>query len=134
MDFWDWINKKDDGKRLWFAKRWIVGFSVFLFVPVLIYLVVKWDPSIGIDEDGKPVGVGLFFIIGLYWCGAYFAYKRYEARKRLNELLDRLLDEEEVKNILETARNRREFLRQEGREFAVGYEKGEKRVRWFNIE
>jgi len=134
MNFWDWINKKDDGEKFFFAKRWLAGFLVFMIVPLLIYIVTQWDPVIGFDEEGEPIKFGPFFIVGLYWCGAYFAYKRHEARKRLNKLLDRLLDEEEAMNILEIAKNRREFLRQEGSEFAVGYEKGEKRARWFNIE
>ena len=131
MNFWDWITAYDDGERFWFAKRVIVGLVVFFLIPILIYFVVKWDPVIGLNEEGEPNQLGVYIIIGLYWVSAYFAYKRHEAKSRLNCLLDKLLneDEEEFKHLFEIAKRRREdiredrFLRQEG----------ENRVKWFNI-
>ena len=90
MNFWDWITADDSGERFWYAKRIIVGVVVFLIIPILIYFVVEWDPVIGLDEDGEPIQLGVYIIIGLYWVSAYFAYKRHEAKSRLNCLLDEL--------------------------------------------
>ncbi len=131
MNFWDWINAPDDGERFWFAKRAIVGFVVFFLIPILIYFVVKWDPVIGLNEDGEPNQLGVYIIIGLYWVSAYFVYKRHEAKSRLNCLLDKLLkeDEEEFKHLFEIAKRRREDIREDN----FWREEGENRVKWFGI-
>ena len=89
-NFWDWISADDSGERFWYAKRIIVGVVVFLLIPILIYLVVKWDPVIGIDEEGEPTQLGVYIIIALYWAIAYFVYKRHEVKNRLNCLLNEL--------------------------------------------
>ena len=131
MNFWDWMNGGDDRERFWYAKRIIVGVVVFLLIPFLIYFVVEWDPVIGIDEDGEPIQLGVYIIIGLYWTGAYFVYKRQESSTRLNRLLDKLLnkDEEDFKYLFETAKR----LRRNIREDIYLAEKGENRVKWFDI-
>lgn len=131
MNFWDWITADDSGERFWYAKRVIVGFVVFLVIPFLIYFVVEWDPVIGLDEDGEPIQIGVYIIIGLYWVSAYFVYKRHEAKSRLNCLLDKLLDEdeEEFKHLFEIAKRRREDIRED----RFLREEGENRVKWFNI-
>ena len=131
MNFWDWMNGGDDRERFWYAKRIIVGVVVFLLIPFLIYFVVGWDPVIGIDEDGEPIQLGVYIIIGLYWTGAYFVYKRQESSTRLNRLLDKLLnkDEEDFKYLFETAKR----LRRNIREDIYLAEKGENRVKWFDI-
>lgn len=137
-DFWDWINGNDDeneGKRFWYAKRLIVGIIVFFLIPILIYFVVKWDPVIGLNEDGELNQLGMFIIIGLYWGGAYFVYKRDEAKRRLNCLLDKLLneDKEEFKHLFEIAKERREDIREDSFLGKERREEGENRVRWFGI-
>lgn len=131
MNFWDWINKNDDGKKFSETKRMFVGFVVFLFIPILIYFVVIWDPVIGLNEDGEPIKLGVYIIIGIYWIGAYFIYKRDEAKNRLNQLLDKLLDEDEekVRHLFKVAKSRRQILQED--KFSM--EEGENRVRWFGI-
>jgi hypothetical protein len=81
--FWDWITADDTGERFWYAKRLIVGVVVFLFIPILIYFVVKWDPVIGIDEEGEPTQLGVYIIIALYWVIAYFSYRRHLDKLKL---------------------------------------------------
>jgi len=134
-NFWDWIsgNDADDRERFGDAKRTIVGIIVFLLIPILIYFFVKWDPVIGLNEDGEPNQVvGIYVILGLYWGGAYFAYKRDETRRRLNCLLDKLLsqDEEEFNNLFEIAKKRRKDTKEDKFEL----EAGEKRLQWFDIQ
>ena len=131
MSFWDWINKNNDGERFWYTKRVFVGLGVFFLVPILIYFIVTWDPVIGIDEDGEPIKLGIYIIVGIYWVGAYFAYKRHEAKNRLNQLLDKLLDkdEEEAKHLFKVAERRRQILRED----KFSREEGENRARWFGI-
>lgn len=82
-NFWDWITADDSGERFWYAKRIIVGVVVFLLIPILIYFVVKWDPVIGIDEDGEPTQLGVYIIIALYWAIAYFSYRRHLDKLKL---------------------------------------------------
>ena len=131
MSFWDWINKNNDGEKFWYAKRVFVGLGVFFLIPILIYFVVTWDPVIGLDKDGEPIKLGLYIIISIYWVGAYFAYKRHEAKNRLNQLLDKLLDENEEKarHLFEVAKRRRQILRED----KFSREEGENRARWFGI-
>jgi len=131
-NFWDWISGNYvQGERFWYGKRLIIGFVIFLLIPMLIYMFVKWDPIIGFDEDGEPKQLGLWVIIGLYWVGAYFAYKRDEARRRLNRLLDKLLnkDEEEFNNFFEIAKRRRKGIKEDD----YYWEEGENRLKWFDI-
>lgn len=131
MAFWDWINEnyEHSGERFGYGKRITVGIIVFLLAPILIYFLVTWDPVIGVDEDGEPMKLGVYVVIGLYWLGAYFAYKRYEAKTRLNRLLDKLLDDEEADNLFEVAKRRRQILKEE--KFSL--EEGENRRKWFGI-
>lgn len=128
-NFWDWISGNyAQGERFWYGKRLIVGFVVFFLIPMLIYMLVKWDPVIGFSEDGEPNQLGLWVIIGLYWVGAYFAYKRDEARRRLNRLLDKLLNQDgnELHSMIKEAKRRKELIGFLGL-------KREDRVKWFGI-
>lgn len=129
MNFWDWINKNNDGERFWYAKRVFVGLGVFFLIPILIYFVVTWDPIIGLNEDGEPIKFGVYVVIGLYWLGTYFSYKRHEAKTRLNRLLDKLLDDDEADHLFEVAKRRRQILKEE--KFSL--EEGENRGKWFGI-
>lgn len=132
MSFWDWLNENYEhtGKRFGYAKRITVGIIVFLLVPILIYFLITWDPIIGVDEDGEPMKLGVYVVIGLYWIGAYFTYKYHESKTRLNKLLDKLLDKEEAEHLFEVAKRRRQIIK-DG-EF-ISLEEGEKRGRWFGL-
>lgn len=131
MNFWNWINKEYEGERFGYSKRILIGLVVFFLIPILIYFIVTWDPVIGLDEDGEPVQLGVYIIISLYWIGAYFIYKRHEAKERLNKLLDKILDEDEkeAEHLFEVVKKRREILRED----KFSREKGEDRVKWFGI-
>lgn len=132
MSFWDWLNKnyESEGGRFGYAKQITVGFIVFLLVPILLYFFITWDPMIGVDEDGESLKLGFYLVIGFYWLGAYFAYKRHEARVRLNKLLDKLLDVEEADKVFEIAKRRQQDFKEE----RILTEEGEERVRWFGID
>lgn len=131
MSFWNWLNENYEhtGERFGYGKRITVAIVVFLLVPMLIYFVIAWDPTIGVDEDGEPMRLGVYVVIGLYWLGAYFAYKRHETKKKLNRLLDKLLDDEEADHLFEIAKRRRQILKEE--KFSL--EEGENRGKWFGI-
>lgn len=128
MSFWGWLNKEDH-RRFGSTKRILVAILIFLAVPFLVYQLIVWDPVIGYDEDGEPRKLGLYIVVGLYWAGAYMAYKRYEAKSRLNKLLDKILseDEKEVAHLFEIAKGRRELIKKH--RFLT--EEGEKRADWF---
>jgi len=131
MSFWNWLNENYEhtGERFGYGKRITVGIVVFLLIPFLIYFLITWDPVIGMDEDGEPMKLGVYVVIGLYWLGAYFAYKRHETKAKLNRLLDKLLDDEEADHLFEIAKRRRQILKEE--KFSL--EEGENRGKWFGI-
>ena len=82
------------------------------------------------DEDGEPVKLGVYAVIGLYWLGAYFAYKSHERKVKLNHLLDKLLDEDEAKHLFEVAKRRRQIIKEEN---YISLEEGDKRGKWFGL-
>lgn len=128
-NFYNWMHGDIKGKHYY---RYIIFIIVFFLIPVLLYFFVKWDPIIGLNEDGEPNQmVGMFTIIGLYWGGAYFLYKRDEIKNKLNCLLDKLLskDDEEFKEFIEIAKRRRKDIKENKLEL----ETGEGRLHWFNI-
>jgi hypothetical protein len=131
MAFWDWLNKdyEQTGERFGYAKRIAVGIIVFLLIPILIYFLITWNPVIDVDEDGEPTKLGIYVVIGLYWLGAYFAYKRHKTKIKLNRLLDKLLNDEEADHLFEAAKRRRQILKEE--KFPL--EEGEDRGKWFGI-
>lgn len=131
MSFWNWLNENYEhtGERFGYGKRINVAIIVFLLIPILIYFVVTWNPVIGMDEDGEPMKLGVYVVIGLYWIGAYFVYKRHETKTKLNRLLDKLLDDEEAEHLFEVAKRRRQILKDE--KFSL--EEGENRGKWFGI-
>jgi len=132
MSFWNWLNKNYEhtGERFGYAKRITVGIIIFLLVPMSIYFLITWDPTIGLDEDGEPMKLGVYVVIGLYWLGAYFAYKSHERKEKLNRLLDKLLDEDEAEHLLEVAKRRRQIIKEEN---YISLEEGDKRGRWFGL-
>lgn len=90
--FWDWIiYEKGQGDPGWkqITVKLTVSMVTFFLVPVVIYEVVKWDPAIGVYEDGGPIKLGRWIIVGLYWIAAYLHASRHKARKRLNKLIDK---------------------------------------------
>lgn len=131
MAFFNWLNENYEhtGERFGYAKRITVGIIIFLLVPMLIYFLITWDPVIGVDEDGESMKLGVYVVIGLYWLGAYFAYKRHETKTKLNQLLDKLLDDEEADHLFEVAKRRRQILKEE--KFSL--EEGENRGKWFGV-
>jgi len=131
MSFWNWFseNYEHTGERFGYAKRITVGIIVFLLVPMLLYFLITWDPVIGVDEDGEPMKLGVYVVIGLYWVGAYFMYKRHETKAKLNRLLDKLLDDEEADHLFEVAKRRRQIFKEE--KFSL--EEGENRGKWFGL-
>lgn len=131
MAFWDWLNRNYEhtGERFGYAKRIIAGGAVFLIVPLLIYFLITWDPVISVDENGDPMQLGAYLVIGLYWVGAYLAYKRHQAKTKLNRLLDMLLDKREANRLFEIAKKRRRILEEE----KFPFKKNEKRADWFGI-
>lgn len=131
MSFWNWLNENYEHprERFGYGKRIAVAVVVFLLIPILIYFVITWNPVIGVDEDGEPIKLGVYVVVGLYWLGAYFSYKRYEVKTRLNQLLDKLLDDDEADHLFEVAKRRRQILKEE--KFSL--EEGENRGKWFGI-
>lgn len=132
MNFWNWLNKNYEhtGERFGYAKRMIIDIIIFLLIPILIYFFVTRDPVIGADEDGEPVKLGIYIVVGFYWLGAYFAYKSQERKEKLNRLLDKLLDEDEAEHLFEVARKRRQIIKEEN---YIYLEEGDKRGRWFGL-
>jgi len=132
MIFWDWINKNYEhtGERFGYAKRITIGIIVFLLIPILIYLLITWDPIIGVDEYGESVQLGVYVVIGLYWLGSYFAYKSHERKVKLNRLLDKLLDENEIEHLFEVAKGRQQIIK---RENYISLKKDDERGEWFGL-
>lgn len=131
MSFWNWLNENYEhtGERFGYGKRITAAIVIFLLVPIFIYFIITWDPVIGVDEDGELMKLGVYVVIGFYWLGAYFAYKRHETKIKLNRLLDKLLNDEEADHLFEIAKKRRQILKEE--KFSL--EEGEKRGKWFGI-
>lgn len=133
MNFWDWINKDYiAGERFGYSKRVFISIVIFFIVPLLIYLIVVWDIANGIDEEGEPTQLGHFIILGLYWIGAYISYKRHQAKSRLNQLLDKLLEEDDkdVDHLFKVLKKGREMHRKD----RYPTIKGDDRVKWFGIK
>lgn len=131
MGFWDWFSRgpeRPEG-RFGSAKSVTVIVTVFVLVPLLLYYLIKWDPVIGVSEDGEPATLGFWLVIGLYWACAYFSYKGYGLKKRLNRLLDMLLDDEEADHLFKTAKSQRKTLKED----RFSSEEGESRGRWFGV-
>ena len=102
MDFfWKWLNKNEreySEERLGDDKIILVGLFVFIFLPMLIYFfVIEVNPILGFDEDGDPIRLGLWIIIILWWALSYFSWKSYDAKRKLNNILNILLNEEKSK-------------------------------------
>lgn len=108
----------------------LVLVAIFIIVPVSIYFIVDWNPLIGTDEEGEPIHMGFYVIIGLVWVATYIDYKRYRARKKLNELLDRLFDEGQTQKIFERIKERQLFLKKKDAEYQYEYKEGEDRLEW----
>ena len=90
MSFWRYFSEGPGGPETGWktAKLIAAAVIVFLIVPVLLYNLIKWDPVIHVSEDGDPVTLGVWVVLGLYWVGAYYAYGKWKAERRLNRFED----------------------------------------------
>ena len=82
-----------------------LGFIFLIFgVPVILYLVIKWDPIIGKYGDGEPLTLGYVIIFIFYWITLFLIYKyRSELkmrRKQIKRLINGSMSETE-KSLLE---------------------------------
>jgi len=129
MSFWDWMNKENGRKNFGTAKRTFMGFVILLIIPALIYFLITWEPVLGFYAEGDSLTLNIYIIFGLWWAVSYFLYKRDGTKNRLNQLLDKLLDEGEegAEYLFKIAKQQRQSLH--GAKI-----KGEDRVRWFNIQ
>jgi hypothetical protein len=124
MNFWDWISEFSEYERFGFGKRFLVGFLIFFVIPLILYsLIVLEHSRFFTRDDGGWFGLGMIIVYVLYAFGAHYNFAYNKTKKRLNKLLDMLLDENEVDHIIVTAKINR------GRE----YEKGEDRLNWFRL-
>ena len=83
MKFWDWINDREET---------IIGIGfiiVVVIIPLLIYSVIIWDPIIGHNEDGDPIQLGMYIVMGICWIATYLAYKKHELENKLKYLLEK---------------------------------------------
>ena len=101
---WKYIVEGPDGNK--WEKAWghFVGLFVLFVVPIIIYLFVKWDPSISI-RHGEPITLGVWVILVFYWIGLFFIYKHKSEsmlrKYQLKRLLKGEMDEKEQKFITE---------------------------------
>jgi hypothetical protein len=132
INFWNWFcADENQWERFGYGKRTIALVLVFLVIPISTYYLVDWNPLIGIDEEGEPVRLGMYVMIGLFWIAGYFDYKRFCARKRLNDLLDDLFDEQKSQKIFEIIKRKQEFLKKKDVESELDYKEDEARLDWF---
>lgn len=136
MNFWGYINgenKTEQNKRFSYEKWLIVSIFVFLLIPFLVYYIIVWNPIIGTDEYEEPVRFGVYLVIGLYWFALYIDYKRYESKKRLSKLLDKLFNESDsqFEQTIDLIKNKREVIKDDS--ISDYRNEGEERLKWFNI-
>ncbi len=81
---------------------WIFG------VPILLYLLIIWDPVLGKNEDGEPNRLGYWFVVIPYLIALFFIHKYRSEKNEFKWYLKRLLDE---KTTLEEQREIKEELR-----------------------
>ncbi|OPL10058.1 MAG: hypothetical protein AVO34_12435 [Firmicutes bacterium ML8_F2] len=134
MGFWDWMNKviynneNDNGFR--YVMFCVVLLLFFLIIPgtlyylSIFYFLAKWAPTVGDAGFGGPRALSIIIVFSLYYFGVYYSYKWHKTKRRLNDILDMLLDENEVEYLLTTA----ESLRRYG---GLHGDKGEERARFF---
>ena len=124
MGFWRYFSEGPEGPetRWKTAKLITAAVIVFLIVPILLYYLIKWDPVIYVSEDGDPSTLGFLAVLGLYWVGAYFAYKGWKAERRLNRFensysrLWRKVEELQEMELYEEANRLRDALNETERE------------------
>jgi hypothetical protein len=135
MSFWDWFSKDYEyGKeKFGYSKRIFAGIFLLFVVPILIYLLLTWD-FINY-RNGEQTMMGAYIVLVLYWIGLYFVYKRGEAKRRLNQLLNKFLygDDKEFEHLLEILRKRRKIIKEENL-VTIMDEQDEDRVKWFGIK
>ena len=112
MGFWRYLSEGPEGPETrWKTTKFIAAaVIVFLIVPILLYSVIKWDPVIYVSEDGDPSTLGFLVVLGLYWVGAYFAYKGWKAERRLNRLLGTLYNYDETIRLFKAWKDRRRYM------------------------
>ncbi len=126
---WKWfenLNENYENEKYASAKFFWVGLIIFIFIPTFLYLFIKADPG----YDGRT-GFGAWVVLVIYNIGAYFSYKAYLTRKRLNKLIDKLMDEKERSHVLEIAKEKEKDIKKRK---IWTYEEGEERIKWFNIK
>lgn len=60
-------------------------------VPISLYLFAKWDPFIGLDDEGSPKFLGVWPITIVYWVLIFLVYKYNDERKRYKYALEKIL-------------------------------------------
>ena len=62
--------------------------SLLLLTPILLYFLIKEDIIIGHDEDGEPVQLGYYIVVGLFWTVAYFIHKYFSESKEAKQNIE----------------------------------------------
>ena len=69
-----------------------LGFCAYIFgVPMLLYFFAKWDPFLGLDDEGSPKFLGVWPITIVYWVLIFLVYKYNDERKRYKYALEKIL-------------------------------------------
>ena len=68
--------------------RYSLWLVFFLLTPILLYFLIKEDIIIGHDEDGEPVQLGYYSVVGLFWTVAYFIHKYFSESKEAKQNIE----------------------------------------------
>ena len=68
--------------------RYSLWLVFFLLTPILLYFLIKEDIIIGHDEDGEPVQLGYYIVVGLFWTVAYFIHKYFSESKEAKQNIE----------------------------------------------
>lgn len=68
--------------------RYFLWVIFFFLTPIILYFLIKKDPIIGHDEDGEPVQLGIYIVVGLFWTGAYFIHKYFSESKEAKQNIE----------------------------------------------
>lgn len=68
--------------------RYFLWVTFFFLTPILLYFLIKKDPTIGRDEDGEPIQLGIYIVVGLFWTGAYFIHKYFSESKEAKQNIE----------------------------------------------
>ncbi len=129
---WKWfenLNENYEKEKHASTKFVLAGFIIFMIIPTFLYYFIKADP--GYDEHYGRGGLGVLVVLAIYNIGAYFSYKAYLTKKRLNKLIDKLMDEKERSRVLEIAEEQEKHIKDKK---TSSCKEGEERIKWFNIK